>query len=231
MIGTLAVGYIIYSIVLVYSKSFRKIVLPEKPPLIRAMATDKMTHPAKGHIHVCFAVSFRDGFSLITVLCVILLVIMAVVMYKTKFGKRLHAVGQGHHIAELDTATIIAAKILFFISFSFLLLLKHSTHHILNQALLDLESAATKIKMITTPSTSFCQPAATPIMLIIDETVGQGHHIAELAGIPVKKMLMLVFIFSALIAGVASDKNPLKSGKIHLHRLPAKLQSLLRLMH
>ncbi len=102
MIGTLAVGYIIYSIVLVYSKSAN--VKPSKT-LMK------------------FAQTNWDGFSLITVLCVILLVIMAVVMYKTKFGKRLHA-------------------------------------------------------------------------------VGQGHHIAELAGIPVKKMLMLVFIFSALIAGV-----------------------------
>lgn len=80
MISTLAVGYILFSVILVYSKS----------------ATVK---PSKALMH--FAQTNWNGFSLITIICLIFLAIMAVVMYRSQFGIRLHAMGQGHHIARL----------------------------------------------------------------------------------------------------------------------------------
>lgn len=94
MIGTLAVGYILFSIILVYSKS----------------ATVK---PSKALMK--FAQTNWGGFSLITILCIIFLIFMAVVMYKTKFGKRLHAMGQGHHIAELAGIKVKTMLMLVFI--------------------------------------------------------------------------------------------------------------------
>ncbi len=80
MISTLAVGYILFSVILVYSK----------------FATVK---PSKKLMH--FAQTNWNGFSLITIICLIFLAVMAVVMYRSKFGEKLHAMGQGHHIARL----------------------------------------------------------------------------------------------------------------------------------
>ena len=80
MIGTLAVGYILFTIVLLYSKN----------------ATVQPSAVLSG-----FARTQFGGFSVITILCILFLILMAVVMYKTKFGKKLHALGQGHHIAYL----------------------------------------------------------------------------------------------------------------------------------
>ena len=80
MISTLAVGYILFSVILVYSKS----------------ATVK---PSKVLMH--FAQTNWSGFSLITVICLMFLVFIFIVMYRSKFGIRLHAMGQGHHIARL----------------------------------------------------------------------------------------------------------------------------------
>lgn len=94
MIGTLAVGYILYSIILVYSKSTN--VKPSK-------------------VLMRFAQTNWGGFSLITLLCIVFLVLMAIVMYRSKFGKRLHATGQGHHIAQLAGINVRKMLMLVFI--------------------------------------------------------------------------------------------------------------------
>lgn len=94
MIGTLAVGYILYSVILVYSKS--RAVKPSK-------------------VLMKFAQTNWGGLSLITLLCIVFLVFMAIVMYRTKFGKRLHAAGQGHHIAELAGINVKKMLMLVFI--------------------------------------------------------------------------------------------------------------------
>lgn len=80
MIGTLAIGYILFTVILVYS-------------------TNATVQPSPALSH--FAKLQLGGFSILTVLCIIFAVIMHVIMYKTRFGKRIHAVGQGHHIAGL----------------------------------------------------------------------------------------------------------------------------------
>lgn len=80
MIGTLAVGYILFTVVLVYSKNA---TVQPSPVLSR------------------FAQVQIGGFSVLTVLCLLFAAVMGIVMYKTRFGKKLHAVGQGHHIAYL----------------------------------------------------------------------------------------------------------------------------------
>ena len=79
MIGTLAVGYILYSVVLVYAQ-------------YSTMA------PAKGW--ASFIQSQIGGFSVPTAFCLLLIAAMVVVLYHTKFGKQLHAVGQGHLAAK-----------------------------------------------------------------------------------------------------------------------------------
>ena len=94
MIGTLAVGYIIYSIVLVYSKS----------------ATVK---PSKTLMH--FAQKNWGGFSPMTIISIAFLIFMVTVMYHTKFGKRLHAMGQRHHIAELAGVKVSKMMMIVFI--------------------------------------------------------------------------------------------------------------------
>jgi ribose transport system permease protein len=97
MISTLAVGYIIYTIILVYSKS----------------ATVK---PSKALMR--FAQMNWGGFSPITIICILFLLFMIIVMYHTKFGKRLHAMGQGHHIAELAGINISKMMLIVFVASS-----------------------------------------------------------------------------------------------------------------
>ena len=89
MIGSLAVGYILFSFILVYSKN----------------AT---VQPSK--FLSKFAQMQVGGFSVLTVLSLIFLFVIFIAMYKTRFGKRIHAVGQGSHIAYL--AGINVAKTL-----------------------------------------------------------------------------------------------------------------------
>lgn len=79
MITTLATGYIIFTIVLVAS------------PNMKAL-------PNSGFVK--FINMHLGGFSMLTALCVLVAVILAVVMYKTKYGKQLHAVGQKRMAAK-----------------------------------------------------------------------------------------------------------------------------------
>ena len=97
MIGTLAVGYILFTIVLVYSKSAT--VQP-------SAALTK------------FAQTQFGGFSIITILCLIFLAAMTVIMYRTRFGKNIHAMGQGHHIAYLAGNNVSKMMIIVFIASS-----------------------------------------------------------------------------------------------------------------
>lgn len=73
MITTLATGYIIFTIVLVAAPSMKSL-------------------PHSGFVKF-INVNF-GGFSMLTVLCILVALALAVLMYKTKYGKQLHAVGQ-----------------------------------------------------------------------------------------------------------------------------------------
>ena len=94
MIGTLAVGYIIYTVILEYSKS----------------STKAPTKEIQDFVHTRIG-----GVSVLTILCIIFLILMTVVMYKTKLGKRIHAIGQGHHIAYLAGIQVNKIIILIFV--------------------------------------------------------------------------------------------------------------------
>ena len=73
MITTLATGYIIFTIVLV-------------------LAPGMKTLPDQGLVK--FINLNAGGFSMLTVICLIVAVVLALLLYKTKYGKQLHAVGQ-----------------------------------------------------------------------------------------------------------------------------------------
>ncbi len=80
IITTLATGYILYSFILMIAYNTQ--AYPN--PLIKNFASWKW-----------------HDFSTLTMLCLIVAVLLAVVMYRTKFGKRLHAVGQNRRAADL----------------------------------------------------------------------------------------------------------------------------------
>lgn len=73
MITTLATGYIIFTIVLVLAPGMK--TLPD-PGLVKFINLN------------------AGGFSMLTVICIVVAVILALLLYKTKYGKQLHAVGQ-----------------------------------------------------------------------------------------------------------------------------------------
>lgn len=95
MIGTLAVGYILFTIILVYSKSA---TVQPSPALSKFVQTQ------------------FGGLSIITIFCMIFLIFMIVVMYHTKFGKYIHAMGQGHHIAYLAGINVSKMMMLVFVA-------------------------------------------------------------------------------------------------------------------
>lgn len=99
MIGTLAVGYILFSIVLVYAQ-------------YSTMAPDKGW--AK------FVQTQIGGFSVPTMFCLILIALMVVFLYHTKFGKQLHAVGQGHLVAKFAGIPVNRILTISFVSSSLL---------------------------------------------------------------------------------------------------------------
>ena len=66
MITTLATGYIIFTVVLVISPGMT--TLPNS--------------------------DFAGGFSMLTVICIVIAILLGLLLYKTKYGKQLHAVGQ-----------------------------------------------------------------------------------------------------------------------------------------
>lgn len=73
MITTLATGYIIFTLVLVAAPSMK--------------ALPNSTFVKFININIC-------GVSMLTVICVVVAVLLGMLLYKTKYGKQLHAVGQ-----------------------------------------------------------------------------------------------------------------------------------------
>lgn len=73
MITTLATGYIIFTLVLVATPSMK--------------ALPNSTFVKFININIC-------GVSMLTVICVVVAVLLGMLLYKTKYGKQLHAVGQ-----------------------------------------------------------------------------------------------------------------------------------------
>lgn len=73
MVTTLATGYIIFTIVLVLAPTMK-------------------TLPNAGFVD--FINLHAGGFSMLTMICMIVAVLLALLLYKTKYGKQLHAVGQ-----------------------------------------------------------------------------------------------------------------------------------------
>lgn len=80
MITTLSMGYIIFTAILLYA------------PYSTGLPNKDMADFAK--------IQF-GGFSLLTVICILIAILFSILLYRTKYGKNLHAVGQGRKIAEL----------------------------------------------------------------------------------------------------------------------------------
>jgi ribose transport system permease protein len=95
MITTLAMGYIVYSIVLVMSAS-----IPGTP------APEISWFAQKARI---------GGISPIILVALGIAALVAVLLYKTKYGKRLHAVGQNRKAAQLTGISVPKTVILTFI--------------------------------------------------------------------------------------------------------------------
>ena len=79
MVTTLATGYIIFTIVLVLAPTMK-------------------TLPNAGFVD--FINLHAGGFSMLTMICMIVAVLLALLLYKTKYGKQLHAVGQKRIAAQ-----------------------------------------------------------------------------------------------------------------------------------
>ena len=97
MIGTLAVGYILFTVVLIYCQ------YSTRAP---SLAFSKFVQRQFG------------GFSTLTMFCLVFLAVIAVIMYKTRFGTRLHATGQGHWIAQLAGISVSKLLIISFVASS-----------------------------------------------------------------------------------------------------------------
>lgn len=93
IITTLATGYITFSIILTYSRHSTGVPNP---------ALEKFT---KFQYH---------GISSLALLCIVLSLIMAIILYRTKFGKQVHAIGQGRTVAELSGINVKRTIILVF---------------------------------------------------------------------------------------------------------------------
>lgn len=93
MITTLATGYIIFTIVLV-------------------LAPGMKTLPDAGLVK--FINLNLWGFSMLTVICIIVAVALALLLYKTKYGKQLHAVGQKRLAAKYAGINVNKVVILAF---------------------------------------------------------------------------------------------------------------------
>ncbi len=73
MITTLATGYIIFTVILISAPHMK--TLPD-PRLVKFINMN------------------LGGFSMLTLICIVVAVLLAVLLYRTKYGKNLHAVGQ-----------------------------------------------------------------------------------------------------------------------------------------
>ena len=90
MIATLAVGYILYTVVLLYAQQSTQAPSVEISRFVQTQ---------------------YGGFSILTLFCIVFAAITAVIMYRTRFGKELHAMGQGRRVGHL--AGIRTTKMLF----------------------------------------------------------------------------------------------------------------------
>lgn len=79
MITTLATGYIIFTIVLLAAPKMKTLPNAEFVSFINA--------------------NFQ-GFSMLTVICIIVAILLGILLYKTKYGKQLHATGQNRTAAK-----------------------------------------------------------------------------------------------------------------------------------
>lgn len=93
MITTLATGYIIFTIVLV-------------------LAPGMKTLPDAGFVK--FINLHVGGFSMLTVICLLVAVLLGLLLYKTKYGKQLHAVGQKRVAAKYAGINVNKVVILAF---------------------------------------------------------------------------------------------------------------------
>ena len=94
MVTTLATGYIIFTIVLVLAPSMK-------------------TLPDAGFVD--FINLHAGGFSMLTVICIVVAVLLALLLYKTKYGKQLHAVGQKRTAARYAGIKVNKVVILAFV--------------------------------------------------------------------------------------------------------------------
>lgn len=94
MVTTLATGYIIFTVVLV-------------------LAPGMKTLPDKGFAE--FINLHAGGFSMLTVICIAVAVLLGLLLYKTKYGKQLHAVGQKRVAAKYAGINVNRVVIIAFI--------------------------------------------------------------------------------------------------------------------
>jgi len=95
MITTLAMGYIVYSVVLVMSANIQGVPVP-------AMA--QLTQKARVF-----------GVSPIIFIAIGIAIVVAILMYKTKYGKYLHAIGQNRKAANLAGISVPRIVVLTFV--------------------------------------------------------------------------------------------------------------------
>lgn len=93
MITTLATGYIYFTIILV--------------------AAPHMTTLPNANFVQFFNIDFA-GISMLTFLSILIAGILALLLYKTPYGKELHAVGQNKQIAELAGVNVVKTKLIAF---------------------------------------------------------------------------------------------------------------------
>ena len=80
MVTTLATGYIIFTIILVLAPTMKHFRMQDLWILLICM---------------------QGGFSMLTMICMIVAVLLALLLYKTKYGKQLHAVGQKKNSCQI----------------------------------------------------------------------------------------------------------------------------------
>ena len=79
MITTLATGYIVYSMILIFA------------PMMKTLPNSSL---------VKFVIGYTFGISNLTYVCVVVMILLYILLYKSKYGKQLHAVGQNRLAAK-----------------------------------------------------------------------------------------------------------------------------------
>lgn len=94
MITTLATGYLFYTVILVVSSKWSSI-------------------PAKGFVN--FVNKNVFGINMMTIICIAVAVLLWFLLYRTKYGKNLHAVGQKREAARLAGINVRKTVIIAFV--------------------------------------------------------------------------------------------------------------------